>query len=82
MTTYTYTTKGTCAKSIVADIDEETGVINSLTFTGGCQGNLSALSKMLTGKTKGEVIALFKGNTCGNKSTSCMDQLAQMLESI
>ena len=37
---------------------------------------------MLTGKTKEEIVALFKGNTCGNKNTSCMDQLAQMLESI
>lgn len=82
MTTHTYVTKGTCAKIIVADIDEKTGVINSLAFTGGCQGNLQALSKMLEGKTKSEVIALFKGNTCGNKSTSCMDQLAQMLENI
>ena len=74
MTTHTYVTKGTCAKVIVADIDDKTGVVNSITFTGGCQGNLSALSKMLAGKTK--------GNTCGNKNTSCMDQLAQMLESI
>lgn len=82
MTTHTYVTKGTCAKVIVADIDDKTGVVNSITFTGGCQGNLSALSKMLAGKTKEEIVALFKGNTCGSKNTSCMDQLAQMLESI
>ena len=82
MTIHTYVTKGTCARVITADIDEETGIINSLNFAGGCQGNLSALSKVLVGKTKEEVIALFKGNTCGNKPTSCMDQLAQMLESI
>ena len=81
MTVHTYVTKGTCAKIIVADISED-GIINSLSFTGGCQGNLSALSKMLTGKKKEEVIALFRGNTCGKKDTSCMDQLAQMLETI
>ena len=62
MTTHTYVTSGTCAKTIVADIDDKTGVVNSITFTGGCQGNLSALSKMLAGKTKSEIVALFKGN--------------------
>ena len=82
MTTHTYVTKGTCAKVIVADIDDETGIVNGITFTGGCQGNLSALSKMLTGKTKEEIVALFFVIICGNKTTSCMDQLAQMMESI
>ena len=82
MTTHTYVTKGTCAKVIIADIDDETKVVNSLSFTGGCPGNLSALSTLLAGKKIGEIIAMFKGNTCGNKSTSCMDQLATMLEEI
>ena len=82
MATHTYVTKGTCARVITADIDEKTGVVNSLTFAGGCQGNLQALSKMLVGKTKEEIVALFKGNTCGKKETSCMDQLARMMELI
>ena len=80
MTVHTYTTHGTCAKLIVFDINEETNIINSVSFTGGCQGNLSALSKMLVGRTKGEVISLFKGMTCGKKPTSCMDQLTKALE--
>ena len=82
MSNYTYTTKGTCAKTILAEIDDKTGIIKSLTFIGGCQGNLQELSKMLVGKTKEDVITLFKGNTCGKKDTSCMDQLATMLEDI
>lgn len=82
MTLHTYVTKGTCAKVIAADIDDNTGVVNSITFTGGCKGNLQALAKMLAGKTKEEIITLFKGNTCGSKDTSCMDQLARMMESV
>lgn len=79
---YTFKTQGTCCKSILADIDEDTLIINSLVFVGGCPGNLQALSKLLTGKNIQEVISLFKGNTCGNKNTSCMDQLAQCLETL
>lgn len=82
MTIHAYKTTGTCAKVIVADIDDKTGVVNSITFTGGCQGNLSALSKILAGKNKKDIIAMFRGNTCGKKDTSCMDQLAQMLEKL
>ena len=82
MTLHTYVTKGTCAKVITADIDDNTGIVNNISFAGGCKGNLQALSKMLAGKTKDEIIALFKGNTCGNKGTSCMDQLARMMETV
>lgn len=71
---------GTCTKGIIADLDGN--VINNVLFSGGCQGNLSAINKLIQGKTIEEVIALFKGNTCGKKPTSCTDQLAIMFEQI
>ena len=77
---HVYKTRNTCAKNIIIDMDND--IVNDITFIGGCPGNLSALSKMLRGKTSAEIIALCEGNTCGNKGTSCLDQLAQALKSL
>lgn len=82
MTLFNYNPESTCAKHILADIEPETNKIISVSFMGGCQGNLSAISKMIAGKTLQEVISMFKGNTCGKKQTSCTDQLAVMFEKI
>ena len=46
-----------------------------LKFTGGCEGNLKAISKLLVGMDVDEVIHKLSGNTCGKKNTSCTDQL-------
>lgn len=78
---HVYKTQNTCAKNIIIDIDNN-GIVNDITFIGGCPGNLSALSKMLCGNTPAEIIAICEGNTCGNKGTSCLDQLAQALKSL
>lgn len=78
----TYTTKGTCSKYIDIEYDPDTKIINSIEFIGGCPGNLSALSTLLTGKTAQDIIAMFDGARCGLKITSCMDQLAQALKEI
>jgi len=70
--------EGVCAKAISFDIEE--GKLRNLHFTGGCQGNLSAISVLLEGMPVEEVISKVRGITCGNKGTSCTDQLAQILE--
>lgn len=75
-----YQTKGTCATSI--DIEMENGVIESVQFTGGCNGNLQGISALVKGMTADEAISRLKGIRCGFKSTSCPDQLAQALESM
>ena len=71
----TYRTKGTCSRSITFDKDEN-GKIKNISFEGGCNGNLKAISKLCEGMTAEEIAAKLKGNTCGMKSTSCADQLA------
>ncbi len=71
---YTYKTKGTCATSISFDIDGD--VISNVAFTGGCNGNLKAVSKLVDGMTVSQIEDKLKGNICGMKSTSCADQLA------
>ncbi len=71
---YTYITHDTCSKEISFDI--ENGVITNISFLGGCNGNLKAISMLLDGKTVDEVESKLKGNLCGRRPTSCTDQLA------
>lgn len=70
--------EGVCAKAISFEIEE--GKVHNLHFTGGCQGNLRAISILLEGMPVEEVISKVRGITCGTKGTSCTDQLAQILE--
>lgn len=74
-----YKTKGTCSSAI--ELDVEDGIIKSVSFTDGCNGNLKAISRLVEGKRTDEVIALLEGLKCGRKDTSCGDQLAKALKS-
>ena len=75
-----YQPKGICSSAI--DIDVQGDIIQSVTFTGGCNGNLQGISRLVTGMTVDDAISRLKGIKCGFKSTSCPDQLAQALESL
>lgn len=78
METLKYKTQGTCSQEI--EIELKDGVIESVKFTGGCNGNLKGVAALVKGMTPQEVIARCKGIRCGFKATSCPDQLAQALE--
>lgn len=69
---------GTCSLSTTVEIEE--GVIKSVAFEGGCNGNQKGLAKLCVGRSPEEVIKLLKGTTCGFRNTSCPDQLALTLE--
>ncbi|MBQ7444919.1 MAG: TIGR03905 family TSCPD domain-containing protein [Clostridia bacterium] len=71
---YTYTTKGVCSRSISFDINDN--VITNVSFVGGCDGNLKAVSKLVNGMTVDQIESILRGNLCGYKNTSCADQLA------
>lgn len=73
---YTYRTQGTCSQEISFDINENK-VVTNISFYGGCNGNLKAISVAVDGKTADEIYDLFHGITCGFKPTSCSDQLAR-----
>ena len=73
-----YKTKGTCSTSI--DVELKDGVIDSVKFTGGCNGNLQGISALVKGMKPEEAISRLKGIRCGFKPISCPDQLAQALE--
>lgn len=76
--TLNYQPQGVCIRNIKCELTDD--VVSNLVFEGGCDGNLKALVKLLNGKKTDEIIAMFKGQTCGKKPTSCMDQLALALE--
>lgn len=71
-----YKTSGTCAKMIHFDRDAD-GRIHNISFDGGCNGNLKAVSLLCEGMTAAEIAAKLAGNQCGSKGTSCADQLAR-----
>ncbi|MBS6826215.1 MAG: TIGR03905 family TSCPD domain-containing protein [Firmicutes bacterium] len=73
-----YKTKGTCSTMI--DVELKDGVIDSVKFTGGCNGNLQGISALVKGMKPEEAINRLKGIRCGFKPTSCPDQLAHALE--
>lgn len=77
---YTYKTHGTCSQQIEIDLDGD--VITNVSFLGGCNGNLKGLAKLVQGMKIDDIIDRLDGITCGFKSTSCPDQLAQALKKI
>lgn len=77
--TFVYKTKGTCSREITVTLDGET--IESISFLGGCNGNLQGVSALCKGRKIDEVIETLSGIKCGFKNTSCPDQLAQALKS-
>ena len=77
----TYSTKGTCSKQIVFDLDAE-NKIHNVKFIGGCSGNLQGICMLVRGMKVEEVIERLEGIQCGTKRTSCPDQLAKALRAL
>lgn len=63
-------------------IDVEDGIINDVTFMGGCSGNTQGVASLAKGRKVDEVIEALEGIRCGFKNTSCPDQLAIALKQI
>lgn len=73
--TYSYKTSGTCSTRIDLELDGD--IVKNVSFTGGCNGNLQAVSKLVKGLTVDEVEETLGGISCGGRPTSCGDQLAR-----
>ena len=76
--TINYKTKGTCSRQI--NIEVEDGIVVSCEFIGGCNGNLKGISQLVKGMKVEDVIERLEFTTCGPKTKSCPDQLAQALK--
>ncbi len=72
---YKYKTRMVCSTEINFTLDGDK--VYNVSFTGGCNGNLKAISKLVDGMTVEEIESKLSGNTCNYKPTSCADQLAK-----
>ncbi|MEA4898065.1 TIGR03905 family TSCPD domain-containing protein [Bacillota bacterium Meth-B3] len=77
MAHHTFYPKGVCSTQIDCDIED--GRVYNLTYKQGCNGNLQAVGKLCEGRTVEELVKLLDGIRCGQKATSCSDQLAKAL---
>lgn len=77
--TYKFKTRGVCASYITFTINN--GTVSGVSFQGGCNGNLKAISKLVEGMDAERVVEILKGNLCGFRTTSCADQFAIALRS-
>ena len=73
-----YKTQGTCAREIKFNVVDNK--VTDVDFVSGCPGNLLGIKALVEGQDLDQIIEKFSGITCGSKSTSCPDQLAQALE--
>ena len=76
----TYKTQGTCSSHI--ELEVEDGVVIELFFWGGCNGNLQGIRALVKGMKIEDVISKLEGIRCGNRPTSCPDQLCKALRQI
>ena len=70
-------TQMTCSRLIRFDLDGN--VVTNIRFEGGCNGNLKAISKLVDGWTVEKIEEYLLGNLCGQRPTSCADQLARVV---
>lgn len=75
--TFSYRPTGVCSTMI--DLELEDGIIQSVRFTGGCNGNLQGISRLVAGMSAQDAIEKLQGIRCGWKPTSCPDQLSKAL---
>jgi uncharacterized protein (TIGR03905 family) len=74
---FTYSTKGTCSRQILFDVDEN-NKLHNVRFLGGCGGNLQGIARLVENKDINEIESLLAGIRCkGN--TSCPDQLSKAI---
>lgn len=71
-----------CSNRIDLEIDIETDTIRTCKFTRGCPGNAIGLCSLIKGMKRKDVITRLKGTPCGQRGTSCPDQLARILAAL
>lgn len=77
---FTYKTNGVCSRSIQIDVDETDNTVKSVSYVGGCNGNLQGIGQLVKGMKVDDVIDKLQSIKCGYKNTSCPAQLAEALK--
>ena len=76
---FSFPNSGTCSKQTNFVLNDD-HTIASMEVSGGCNGNLQGISRLVVGMDAQEAIRRMRGIQCGFKPTSCPDQLATALE--
>ena len=74
-----YATSRTCSREIDFEVDNN-NIVTSCEFIGGCMANTQGVARLVVGRSVDDVIKTLEGINCGNRGTSCPDQLAQALK--
>ena len=69
--------QGVCSKLMQLTIKDD--IILSAEIVGGCAGNLTAIKILINGLNVNDVVKKLSDVPCGNRGTSCPDQLAKGL---
>ncbi len=77
---YRFVPSGVCSREMIIETDGN--IIKKVNIIGGCHGNTQGVSRLVEGMKIDDVIKKLKGIPCGNKGTSCPDQLTKALEEI
>ena len=77
---HTFSPQGVCSMQI--DFDIEDGKLHNVVFTGGCNGNLKAIGRLVEGKDAKEISEILRGNQCGFRGTSCADQFSKAIDAV
>lgn len=77
---FEYKPHGVCPSRILFDLDGD--IVHNVSFTGGCNGNLQAISRVVDGMSVEQIESYFKGISCSGKGTSCSDQLARAVREV
>ena len=64
-------------KRNLIEVELDGHVVKDVKFTGGCNGNLKAIPKLVQGLTVEQVEEKLSGISCSGRPTSCGDQLAK-----
>ncbi len=75
---YQYIPSGVCSKKIIFTIDDNDTILD-LKVVGGCSGNLLGISALVKGQKREDIIKKLSGIKCGQKETSCPDQISKAL---
>jgi len=75
---YDAANKGVCCTLIHVRLRGE--VIDEVRIDDGCPGNHLGIEALVRGRKAREVIEGLLGTPCGDRSTSCPDQLAKALQ--
>ncbi len=70
---------GVCPKAVEFSVSED-NTIHDISFLGGCNGNLQAVSILCEGKKIDELDAMLSGITCGPRPTSCSNELVKIIK--